>query len=371
VGRRRTCKEFALSGGPTVLDPVVCERITRAMNFQEGDRVPIWDYIDNRAVLDHFAPGESDLLAANVKVYHGLGIDLCRGFGMSYAREDEGKTRASEDGEVEDRVSGLTNWRVKYPIRSLDDLRAFRSKPLDREWFRQQWVADLRTRREAFAPHTMYVPGWGCGFHGTYGMMGLTLFSYALYDAWDDLARLLRANNEEAVAAAEAAAEAKVSPLYLIGDDIAYKGALMFSPEILRRTFIPELANCCRPLKEAGIKVIFHSDGDVTPIIDDMIEAGIDGLNPIEPIAGMDIADLKRRYYGRLILVGNVDCSQVLPLGTPDQVREATRQCLRDAAPGGGHFIGSSSEIVPATPVENILAFYETCREDGRYPIRC
>jgi hypothetical protein len=354
-----------------VLDPAVSDRIARSMNFQEGDRVPIWDYIDNRAALDHFAPGETDLLAANVKVYRGLGIDLCRGFGRSYADQDEGATRASEDGELEDRISGLTCWRVKYPIRSPDDLRAYRPEPPDRAGIRDQWLPTLRARQEAFAPHTMYVPGAGCGFHATYGMMGLTLFSYALYDAWDDLARLLEANNAVAVEHATAAAEAQLGPLYFIGDDIAYKGALMFSPQVLRRTFIRALANCCRPLKQAGIKVIFHSDGDVTPIIDDMIEVGIDGLNPIEPMAGMDIADLKRRYRGRLILVGNVDCSQVLPLGTPDDVREATRQCLRDAAPGGGHFIGSSSEITPSTPLENILAFYETCREEGRYPIRC
>jgi uroporphyrinogen decarboxylase len=364
-------KALTPSGGLAVLDPVVNDRITRAMNFREGDRVPIWDYIDNRGVVEHFAPGETDLLAANVKVYHGLGIDLCRGFGMSYDAYDEGTTRASEQGEVEDLVSGLTCWRVKYPIRSLEDLRAYQPEPPDRERIRDEWVPTIRARQQAFAPHTMYVPGAGCGFHGTYGMMGLTLFSYALYDAWDHVARLVEANAAHGVEVARAAAEAKLGPLFFIGDDIAYKGALMFSPQVLRRTFIPALASVCRPVKEAGMKVIFHSDGDVTPIIDDMIEAGIDGLNPIEPIAGMDIAYLKRRYRGRLILVGNVDCSQVLPLGTPEKVREAARQCLRDAAPGGGHFIGSSSEITPSTPLENILTFYQTCREDGRYPIRC
>ncbi len=131
--------------------------------------------------------------------------------------------------------------------------------------------------------------------------------------------------------------------------------------ECLRRTI--------EPLTKAGIKTIFHSDGYVMPIIDDMIEAGIDGLNPIEPIAGMDIGYLKRQYGEKLVLVGNVDCSQVLPLGTREEVIEATKSCIREASPGGGHFIGSSSEIVPATPIENILAFYETVHEYGSYPI--
>ncbi len=119
------------------------------------------------------------------------------------------------------------------------------------------------------------------------------------------------------------------------------------------------------------MKVIYHSDGYVISVLDDMIDAGIDGLNPIEPLAGMDIGYLKKHYGKRLVLTGNLDCSQLLPLGTPEEVREGTRALLRTASPGGGHFIGSSSEITPATPVENILAFCETVHEEGRYPIRC
>jgi uroporphyrinogen decarboxylase len=84
----------------------------------------------------------------------------------------------------------------------------------------------------------------------------------------------------------------------------------------------------------------------------------------------MDIGFLKKRYGKNLILVGNVDCSQVLPLGTVEQVIEATKECIRRASPGGGHFIGSSSEIVPSTPVENVLAFYQACHQFGTYPIR-
>jgi uroporphyrinogen decarboxylase len=105
-------------------------------------------------------------------------------------------------------------------------------------------------------------------------------------------------------------------------------------------------------------------------IIEDLLATGIRGLNPIEPLAGNDLGELKRRYGRRLIMVGNVDCSQTLPLGTVDDVREAVKTCLQQAGHGGGLFIGSSSEIVPATPVENILAFYEACHEYGRYPLK-
>ena len=104
-------------------------------------------------------------------------------------------------------------------------------------------------------------------------------------------------------------------------------------------------------------------------ITNDLLHVGVDGLNPIEPLAGMDLGVLKQHYGKNLILVVGIDCSQLLPLGTPDQIREATKESLRVAAPGGGFFIGSSIEIVTATPLENILVLYNACHEFGQYPI--
>ncbi len=348
-----------------VMDPTIYERIITAATHAEPDRVPIWDYLDNRATVDHFAPGVTDLLEANVRVYQGLGIDLCRGYGGSFAEADDGMTTEHT------RISGRTSWLVDYPIQTLDDLVDYPLPDADKVALSNGWLADTRRAIDAFAPTTMYVPGWGCGFHAVYGLMGLERFSYALFDRPDEVQRLLDGFSRQAVAAAELAAEAQLAPLFFIGDDVAYKHRLMFSPDYLRATCIQMIAAMCEPLNRAGIKVVFHSDGNVNDILDDLVDAGVAGINPIEPLAGMDIGDLKRRYGRRLILVGNVDCSVVLPLGTRREVVEATRACLRAAAPGGGHFIGSSSEITPATPLENVLAFYETCRTDGRYPIRC
>lgn len=349
-----------------MLDKAVENRVLASLNHEEGDRVPIWDYIDSRAVVDHFAPGETDQTQAMVKVYHGLGIDLCRGWGATYAESDDGTVQ--DDGSR--MITGRSNWVVNYPIKTLDDLKAYEPPRVDENWLRTDWLQWQRNVKAALEPHTMWVPGGGCGFHATYGLMGQTLFSYAIYDAPSDIERVLEVLTDNAVAAARVAAEANLCPMYFIGDDIAYKGALLFSPDFLRRTFIKSLRRCCEPIKNAGMKVIFHSDGYVMDVLDDMLDAGIDGLNPIEPIAGMDIGFLKRRYGRRLVLVGNVDCSQVLPLGTVQDVIEATKECIRQASPGGGHFIGSSSEIVPSTPLENILAFYDACREYGKYPIR-
>jgi uroporphyrinogen decarboxylase len=352
------------------LDRKVEARILAAMNHEEPDRVPIWDYIDNPGIVRHFSEPGDDYPAAMKKVYRGLGIDLCRGFGASYTAEQDGA--ASGDDDDQSVISGQTSWRVKYPIKSIEDLRRCHPPVVDdsmRSWMKRDWVGQIRGMQELFAPHTMYVAGSGCGFSACYREMGQVLFSYAIYDARDDLERALEGHTQMAVAYAEAAAEVRLGPMYFIGDDIAYKGALMFSPDFLRETLIKSLARTVEPLKKAGIKVIFHSDGYLMDILDDLVDVGIDGLNPIEPLAGMDIGSIKRRYGKRLILVGNVDCSQVLPLGSVRDVIDATKECIKQASSGGGHFIGSSSEIVPSTPVENILAFYSACHTYGTYPI--
>ncbi len=355
---------------PVDLDPALVDRVEKSLCFEEGDRVPIWDFIDNHEVVEYFSDAGDDYDTAMVKVYHKLGIDLCRGYGYSFAAHQDGAAEYDEQGDIKNKVTGQSKWTVKRPIRSLEDLKTFEPDVPSREEIYDKMVPETAAFVEKFAPSTLYVPCAGCGFHACYDLMGIELFSIALYDARADLERLLVKMRDAAAQVAQAYAEAKLGPIYFFGDDIAYKGATIFSPKILRELFIPCMEASIRPCKEVGMKVIYHSDGYVMEILDDMIEAGIDGLNPIEPLAGMDIGYLKRKYGDHLVLVGNLDCSQLLPLGTPEEVREATRELIRIASPGGGHFIGSSSEITPATPVENVIAFCETVHEHGQYPIR-
>ena len=356
-------KQRPTEGYGADLEPAVWERIRASMNFEEGDRVPIWDYLDNRAIVDYFAREGDDYHTTMVRVYHHLGIDLCRGYGSSFAEEQEGVESGSN------KISGRTSWKVHYEVKNLEELKAYRPEPVSFEWIREHWVPSIRHQQARFAPHTFYVPGHGCGFHATYGLMGQEFFCYAIYDARRELDRIMEVLSETSVRMATVAAEAQLAPLFFIGDDIAYKDKLMFSPQFLRETFIPILARMIAPLKDAGVKVIYHSDGNLMEIMDDLLDIGIDGLNPIEPLAGMELGVLRRRYGKNLILVGGIDCSQLLPLGTPEHIREGVKEAMRVAAPGGGFFIGSSSEIVPATPVENILAFYAACQEFGKYPI--
>jgi uroporphyrinogen decarboxylase len=98
-----------------------------------------------------------------------------------------------------------------------------------------------------------------------------------------------------------------------------------------------------------------------------IIDSGIDCLDPIDPVAGMDLGEVKAKYGQRVALKGNVDCAQLMTFGTPDEVVEATKEALCKGMPGGGFILSSSNSIHSAVKPENYVAMLQTLREYGCY----
>jgi uroporphyrinogen decarboxylase len=101
-----------------------------------------------------------------------------------------------------------------------------------------------------------------------------------------------------------------------------------------------------------------------------IVDSGIDCLDPIDPQAGMDLAKVKAQYGHRIALKGNVDCGLLMTFGTPDEVVEATKEALRQGAPGGGFILSSSNSIHSAVKPENYQALLDTWKAYGQYPLR-
>ncbi len=307
-----------------VVAPEVMARIVKSAAFEEPDRVPIWDFVDSWPIYQRFAPGETDAVRATAKVFSGLGIDMCRSVYMPVSPEEGG-------ARTDDTYHGDTRW-AQWTLRTADDLRAFEVPPCTEQqaW---EWVREHCRQRDVFAPDTLLVPCDGVGFHATYGLMGIEFFSYSLYENPADVLRIIEGFNEHAVMRAKAFAQARPGPLYFLGDDIAYKGRAMFSPAVMHKLFYPYLERISAALKPAGIKCLFHTDGYVMDIADDLIAAGIDGLNPIEPLAGNDIGELKRRYGFRLYLDDAHGFGVLGPQGRGTAARDGVRRKPRGVAP--------------------------------------
>lgn len=334
----------------TNVSPDVEARVLAALSHREGDRVPVWECIGNPALVRHFAQEGNDTLESLARTYRELRVDVCPWVDLSALQGHE------EPGKKD------------FPITGLDQLEAELSEE-EPNWddLAGQLKEEYFAYRDLLAPRTMFVPTGSTGLNALYMETGLQRFCEWTADAPELLEAVLRKRARDNRRWAETVARERLCPLFLLADDIACKGRLLFSPRFLRRVFVPAVRTMCEPLTDAGISVIFHSDGDITELLPDLIDAGIEGIHPIEPLAGMNIAELKREHGDRLVLVGNVDSSQLLPNGTPEEVRRATRECLRIASPGGGHFIGASGQIGPRVPLENALAFFEECDEYGRY----
>jgi hypothetical protein len=168
---------------------------------------------------------------------------------------------------------------------------------------------------------------------------------------------------------ARAFAEVSNVPLLFMGEDIAGTTGPIFSPKFVRAEGLPRWKWITEPVKEKGFKFLYHTDGrygNFLPLIFEELEA--DGLNPIERNNCNDIFEISEQYPDRL-LFGNVCCIHTLPHGTTGDVEDETLELIEKIGPRGGIFIGSSSEVHDAVPVENAATMYRTVHEYGSYPL--
>jgi uroporphyrinogen decarboxylase len=155
--------------------------------------------------------------------------------------------------------------------------------------------------------------------------------------------------------------------LVFVSDDIATQQSLLLSPAAWERHLRPRMKRWCDFIHAHGLRVFYHTDGAARPLLRPIIDCGVDVLNPIQHVCtGMDMAELKKEFGGRVIFHGGVDNQFALPRGTPDDVRAETRACLRSLGAGRqGYICASCHNLQAGTPIENILAMIETVRSEG------
>jgi uroporphyrinogen decarboxylase len=149
-----------------------------------------------------------------------------------------------------------------------------------------------------------------------------------------------------------------------LGDDMGGQTGMLMAPKMWRKYFKPRMAELIAALRGINpqIKIAYHTDGVVYPIIPDLIEIGLDVLNPIQP-AAMDPVRLKNEYGRNLCFWGSLDIQQTLPFGTPVQVKAEVITRLKTIGREGGLIIGPTHNIQLDTPLENFWAMIETIRK--------
>jgi uroporphyrinogen decarboxylase len=156
-----------------------------------------------------------------------------------------------------------------------------------------------------------------------------------------------------------------------LADDIGGEHTMLMSPVTFREMIKPKMGYMIGELRkrDRNVKIAFHSDGFIEPVIDDLVEVGVDLLNPVQP-ESMDPAGLKKRYGKRIALWGTVSTQSTLPFGSPAEVEAEIRERIETCGPGGGFLIAPTHNIQLDVPFENIQAFYSSVKKYGTYPVR-
>ncbi|HIE51139.1 MAG TPA: hypothetical protein EYP85_05220 [Armatimonadetes bacterium] len=336
------------------------ERMMTALRREEPDRVPIWELIVNEPVIR--------ALYGDISYFDFVereGLDGVTIFEDSRVREWYDEVTYRDEWGIVWRIDapGIP-YRIDGPIKTEADLDRYTPPDPDADY--RLATLEEAVRRFKGEKAIVFLSHEAFEFsHYLRGMENL-LMDYVLNPEF--VHRLARVVMDYKKQVMERAVEVGADIL-LTGDDYAHRTAPIMSPEHFREFVLPYLQEAIDLAKAHGVPFIKHTDGNLWPIIDMIVETGIDALDPLEPIAGMDIGEVKQRYGARIALAGNVDCGELLSRGTPEEVVEAVKETLAKAAVGGGHILASSNSIHPAVKPENYRAMVEAGKRYGQYPL--
>ncbi len=351
------------------------ERFLRSMGHEETDRVATHDNISSSSILRHYGGDlyERDLMLAGRAACIKLGIDALRFVMPTEGISDEGEVIESDRGRVHKRFY-YTTWVVKREIETIEDFYERPVEKVDEDEIARRAESAVRHYRETqekidpvyYLYHNgNWVPGLG---EYAQSRLGLMLFSKVLYSEKRRVERDMRNIGEAHVRFAKICAENEIAPVIFGGEDVCTDHGTFARPKVLHRFFFPYLRRIIKAFRKKDIKYVFHSDGDLWPILDDLLDCGIAGVHPLEPFCGMDMLKVKEKIGDDVVLFGNIDCSATLPLGTVSDVTREVMDRIADAGPGGGYVLGSSSEIEEIVPLDNVEAMFRTVRRYGKFP---
>ena len=334
------------------------ERILRALRRQQPDRVPHFEWAVDRKVRTALVPGCASHNEFAVRMGHDAVLAE-----VSFRRDSAGPGRwKTEWGYVIQESQEEHGVEVESPISDARDLEACAVPDFRAAW-RYRAIEETVAR---FAGDKAVIVHLNDVFSLPRYLMGYENLLMAIA-AEPELVRALVDLSVEVNLGMAAEVAARGVKIVYTGDDYAGTAAPLMSPAQFRDLFAPGLKRVIGGFKELGLLVIKHTDGNIRPIVDMIVDSGIDCLDPIDPIAGMDLGEMKKRFGSRIALKGNVDCSHLMTLGSPEEVAAATRAALRAGAPGGGYILSSSNSIHSTVKPENYAALMATLRVYGGY----
>ncbi|MHC4477086.1 MAG: uroporphyrinogen decarboxylase family protein [Planctomycetota bacterium] len=336
------------------------QRVMRVLRGDEPDRIAHFEWIIDRKVRDAICPG---CTMEEFTVRMGLDAILTA---PDFSKEQIGPGRyRNEWGVICAKTGEEHGLPVEGPIKTIEDLRKY-TPPDPHAAGRYESLKRVVERYKgklAIGVHlndVLSIPRYLAGFERL--MMAFATDPQFVHEL---VGLSVQVNLEMAKEVARHGAD-----FVFTGDDYASAQQPFVSAQTFGEFLLPGLKRVVSGFKELGLPVIKHTDGNIMPLIDMIVDCDIDCLDPIDPVAGLDIGGIKKMYGDRIALKGNVNCAQTLTFGSVHDVVEETKEVIRKAATGGGLILSSSNSIHSAVKPGNYLAMWNAIRMYGKYPIK-
>ena len=378
------------------------ERVLTTLNHEEPDRVPIFTLgIDSRDVIRGYKKQMADKRPKKgkkrkkiaelsildvkkvVKLYQHIGIDLIAmpvclfpfgesaGFGVTkpglktppetnmvdeYGRVFHFYKAPDSDLSLLNYVGGIFDSETGNLEEIIDKYEKWAPLDVNIKERYSMYKSSLRYSKDK-GPYI--IPSLAGFLEVTWESFGFENYAKLLYEHPDFIEQVTKNNEDFSRALTEILIEKYNIELLLVYDDLGYKTGPFISPRQFNKLIFPKMKSLVKLCHKSGVKVILHSCGNLNQILDKIIETGIDGLNPIEPSASMDIFKIKKDYGKKLSLIGNVDTTDLLSRGSPEQVRMgrdpepgATGSQKRSHSPAATYSKYQTGQGVPDSPMK-------------------
>ncbi len=342
------------------------ERVLEAFAHRETDRVPAWC----GSSPEFWAKAKSALGLDDEQLKRRLGDDFRRVYAV-YRGPDlnlsSGSTWRSPFG-VERAGIGYGQ-PLSHPLAGAKNV----SDIMDYPWPDPAWmdVSGVKADANRFGGEFAILGGdWSAFWHDAIDLVGMERLYYLMYDQPEAASLLFEKIVDFYYAVSRNIFEAAGSSIdiFFIGNDFGSQIGPLLGVDLFDRFAMPSLRRLIDLGHRHGLKVMMHCCGGYRPLFPSLIRAGLDGVHALQPYChGMEPSGLKRDFGARLLLNGAIDSQRVLIEGSPGYVRGETRRTLDIMSPGGGYVAGASHDyILSETPLENVLAMFDTIREYRR-----
>ena len=342
-------------------------RVVKTFAHERTDRVPIFDH-PRYVELMEYVTGmsfSSSPYEVTAEAYKRLGIDMCAWLFVPEEGVLDGDGGGYSLEGFKAKHEGYEHWIVERPFSTLEEAVRWRPR-YDPATLEREALDPIEYPQELLGDSTLVI-GRSRGFLlTTYLSLGWENMAVMMVEYPEALSEIMDIFIERILRIAEILGSKTTVPAFLNVADIAGNRGPLFSPTWMEENYYPRLKRVVDAFKEQNIKFIYHCDGNVMPMLDRLLDIGIDGLHPLDPMGGMSLKTVRDRVGDRLVLFGNTSINY--PDWTPEDVEQLVKRCIEEGGSDGRYFLSLSVGVTRGqVPIENIVAFYRAVEKYGRY----